>query len=136
MAVCSSAGGGSALADVGYWPGSLAAPGWVRGGLGCLGFWGSPPPGWGSGWALSPGWCVARLVGGCVHGGPALVRGGFWCIDGTMGRLMLCGAWWFGYCGPCLDRSPSFGGFQGTRVPTAVSGELASGKMCRVPQTY
>lgn len=32
--------GGSVLVDVGHWPGSLAAPGWVWGKLGDLGFWG------------------------------------------------------------------------------------------------
>lgn len=37
VAVYRRVGGGSVLADVGYCPGGLAAPGWVQGGLGVLG---------------------------------------------------------------------------------------------------
>lgn len=54
------------LADEGYRPGSLAelwvGPEWT------WGFRCALPPGWGSEWAFGV------VVGGCMHGGPTLVR--------------------------------------------------------------
>lgn len=76
-----AAGGGSVSADVGYRP-------WVRGGFGDLGFWGCSASGLGF-WlglgGLGPGWCVARVVGRCMPGGPPLVHGGLWCV--MVGKL-------------------------------------------------